>query len=177
MWIFRQFHLSFIVSWTNLNLGRKGLRGKNASEILKFFRVLILLTRFELCSRRYLWVNESKYKYIPPPKFSAFMSLHRFESISSVIRFIHAEDAALEGGKSRWNLIKDFFSAINDYRKSCVAPSDLIFVEDSMSRWYGLGGDWIDVGLLHYVAMDLKLENGCETQDAARGRSGIMLRL
>lgn len=46
-----------------------------------------------------------------------------------------------------------------------------------MSRWYGLGGDWIDVGLPHYVSIDRKPENGCENQNAACGRSGIMPRL
>ena len=58
-----------------------------------------------------------------------------------------------------------------------MTPSDLISVEESISRWYGLGEDWIDVGLPHYVAMDRKSENGCEIQDATCGRSGIILRL
>ena len=46
-----------------------------------------------------------------------------------------------------------------------------------MYRWYGLGGDWIDVALPHHVAIDRKPENGCEKQDAACGRSGITSRL
>ena len=58
-----------------------------------------------------------------------------------------------------------------------MTPSDLICVDQSMPRWYGVGGDWMDMGLSHYVARDLKPESGCEIQDAACGRSGIMLRL
>ena len=50
---------------------------------------LILLTRFEFGSRRDLWADKSKYKYIPPPNFSAFMSCHRVESILSSIIFSH----------------------------------------------------------------------------------------
>ena len=126
MWMFPQFHLSSIVSWTNVNLGRKGLRETNASEVLKIFGVLILLTRFEFGSRRDLWANESKYKYIPPPNFVVLISHHRFESILSAIRFSRAEDAALEGRKNRWNLVKYFSSAIKEHSRSCVTPSDLI---------------------------------------------------
>jgi hypothetical protein len=46
-----------------------------------------------------------------------------------------------------------------------------------MSRWYGQGGHWIEHGLPQYVAIDRKPENGCEVQNAACGRSGIMLQL
>ena len=101
------------------------------------------------------------------------MSRHRFESILSAIRFSHAEDAALEGGKNRWNPVKYFVSAIKEHRKSCVTPSDLICCDEIISRCYGLGGDWIDVGLSHFVAMDRIPENGCEIQGAACARSGI----
>jgi Transposase IS4 len=46
-----------------------------------------------------------------------------------------------------------------------------------MSRWYGKGGDWINDGLPHYVAIDRKPENGCEIQTACCGSSGIMMSL
>ena len=44
-----------------------------------------------------------------------------------------------------------------------------------MTRWQG--GHWINLGLLQYVAIDCKPENGCEIQDAACGRSSVMLSL
>ena len=44
-----------------------------------------------------------------------------------------------------------------------------------MSRWHGLGGEWIDIGLPMHIAIDRKLENGCEIQDAACGKSGIVI--
>jgi hypothetical protein len=46
-----------------------------------------------------------------------------------------------------------------------------------MSRCYGQGGHWIEHGLPHSVVIDRKPENGCEVQNAACGRSGIMLQL
>ena len=56
-------------------------------------------------------------------------------------------------------------------------PSDEICVDKCMSRWYGQGGHWINHGLPMYVAIDRKPENGCEIQNAACGRSGVMIRL
>ena len=50
-------------------------------------------------------------------------------------------------------------------------------MDESISRWYGQGGSWIDHGLPMYVAIDRKPENGCGIQNSACGRSGIMLRL
>ena len=46
-----------------------------------------------------------------------------------------------------------------------------------MSRWYGLGGYWINVGIPQYVAIDRKPENGCEIQNAGDGVSGVMMQL
>jgi hypothetical protein len=46
-----------------------------------------------------------------------------------------------------------------------------------MSRWYGQGGDWINAGLPHYVAIDRKPENGCEIHTACCCTSGIMMTL
>jgi hypothetical protein len=50
-------------------------------------------------------------------------------------------------------------------------------VDESISRWYGLGGSWIDVGLPTYVAMERKPENGCEIQNVCDGKCGIMMQL
>lgn len=42
---------------------------------------------------------------------------------------------------------------------------------------YGLGGDWINIGLPMYIALDRKPEHGCEIQILGDGQSGIMFRL
>ena len=56
-------------------------------------------------------------------------------------------------------------------------PSDSICVDESMSRWYGIGGQWINAGLLQYIAIDRNPENGCEIQNATDGVSGIIMQL
>lgn len=73
--------------------------------------------------------------------------------------------------------MQDFVDAINEHRKSTVSSPDLICVDESISGWYGNCGHWIGVGLPQYIAIDRKPENGCEIQNSACGRSGIMLHL
>ena len=77
----------------------------------------------------------------------------------------------------RWQLVDDFVSAINQHRKANFEPSGMICVDESMVRWYGLGGSWISVGLPHYVAMDRKPEDGCEIQSACCTGSGIICQI
>ena len=50
-------------------------------------------------------------------------------------------------------------------------------MDESISRWYGLGGGWINIGIPMYIAVDRKPENGCDTHNSACGKSGVMLRL
>ena len=65
----------------------------------------------------------------------------------------------------------------NNNRAAMLIPGDCICAYDSISRWYGLGGEWINTGLPMYVAIDRKPNNGCKIQDASCGRSKIMIRL
>ena len=46
-----------------------------------------------------------------------------------------------------------------------------------MSRWYGIGGNWINADLTQYIAIDRKPENGCDIQNSADGFSGITAQL
>ena len=65
----------------------------------------------------------------------------------------------------------------NQHREDNFIPGEWICADESISRWYGLGGYWINIGLPMYVAIDRKPENGCEIQNSACGKSGVMLRL
>ena len=74
-------------------------------------------------------------------------------------------------------LVDDFVRQFNDHRGTCFVPSDVICADESMVRWYGLGGDWINIGLPMYVDIDRKPESGCEIQSACCGQSGVMIRI
>lgn len=175
--MFPMKHLEVIKRLTNVKLQERDIRTVTSGELLRFFGLLILLTRFNVSSRRDLWKKTSS-KYIPTPDFGRIMSRKRFENILSHICWSDlTEDEDAEMTDSRWSLVSGFLKAINDHREHFVKPSDHLCIDESISRWYGLGGDWIKMGLPHYVAYDRKPENGCELKSMACGASGIMLRL
>jgi hypothetical protein len=81
----------------------------------------------------------------------------------------------MSSGQHRSSLVQGFVNAINSHWKERFDPSEMIWVDESISRWYGLGGSWIDVDLPHYVTIDRKPENCFELQNSACGQSGVML--
>ena len=46
-----------------------------------------------------------------------------------------------------------------------------------MSKWYGLGGGWISIGLPIYVEINRKLVNGCKTQNSRDAIYQVMMQL
>eukprot|EP00171_Calliarthron_tuberculosum_P014505 IDg14505t1 len=136
-----------MVEWTNVQLSRRCVHVTSVSELLRFIGVLVLLTRFKFGCRRSMWATTSKFKYIAAPNFAAIIPRIRFEMLRYCILFSNCYNGDDEG-MNRWNLVDDFATAINKHRAEFVSPSDLIYVDESMSRWYGLGGDWINIGCL-----------------------------
>ena len=136
MWMFPQEHLALMVSYTNDAMQSRGLRLTTRGDILKFFGVLILIIRIEFGSRRYLWSSQLSSKYLPKPQFGNIISRTRFEELRQNVTFSFPANSS-----DRWGMIRDFIIAINDHRASHVIPSQKSCVDESMSRWYGLGGD------------------------------------
>ena len=62
----------------------------------------------------------------------------------------------------------------NKHREDAFIPPELIYIDESISRWYGLGGVRINIGLQRYIAINHNLENGCEIQNAACPEIGVM---
>ena len=84
---------------------------------------------------------------------------------------------SLSSEQYQWMLVDDH---IANFIKNCARnynPLDSICADESMPRWYGIGGHWINSGLPQYIAIDRKPENGCEIQNAADVFSGIMMQL
>ena len=50
-------------------------------------------------------------------------------------------------------------------------------VDESMSRWNGTEGYWIDEGLPKYVAIDINTKDECDIQNYANDFVGVMLQL
>ena len=62
----------------------------------------------------------------------------------------------------QWRLIDGFIK--NDHREEMFTPSTMVFVDESISYWYVICGEWINYGFPMYVEIDHKPENDCYTQ-------------
>ena len=86
------------------------------------------------------------------------------------VQWIHqtyVRDEGMSHEDHRWKLVEDFATKFNKYCTQLFSPSDFICADESISRWYGQGGHWINFGLLMYVAMGRNTNNGMEIQNSA----------
>ena len=76
-----------------------------------------------------------------------------------------------------WQLVNYYIEKINNHILERFYPSKRLCVERRFKRWYGLGGAWINLFLLHYLKMDHKTDSGFEIQDTYCVRSMAILKL
>ena len=167
---------------TNIQLQKKNRNVMTREEFYKLLGLLILMTRFEFTRRSSLWSRTTSSKFIPAPMIglSSGMSRNRFDELWSCLRWSEQPDERPEEmnhAEYMWRLVDDMVDIFNRHRSDNFLPAEWICVDESISRWYGLGGQWINIGLPMYVTIDRKPESGCEIQNAACGVSGVMLRL
>jgi Transposase IS4 len=165
-----------ILQCTNIQLQAKGRPLLTRGELIRVLGVMILVTKFEFQNRGDLWSSRPPTPYEHAPNFGRTgVSKNRFDEI---IKFLcwskqpeEMGDMTLE--QYRWALVDDFVDNFNNHRATRFIPSDRIYVDESMSRWYGQGGSWINRGLPSYCVIDRKPDNGCEIQSACCGRSVV----
>ena len=103
MWLlsFPTNHLPKVIQLTSRKLVSIGKRGTNRKEILNFFGVLILITRFEFTSRASLWSTTAPSKYVPAPRFgNTGMARQRFDNIWHCICFSSQPETRPDGMSS-----------------------------------------------------------------------------
>jgi hypothetical protein len=152
-------------------------------ELLRWIGVCVLIAGINFCGRRqYLWESGgTASKYLPSYDLRATgMSRNRFDDIWYAIRWSRQPPEQPHGMSSeqyRWMLVNDFVANINEYRVRTFVPGGHLEADESMIRWYGVGGSFVDAGIPHYAAIERKPDNGAEIQNLADVASGIMLRL
>ena len=179
---FPKEHLKAIAEQTSANLTIANKPPTSIGEVLKWIGVTILITRYEFGQRCTLWSSESGSKYMPAANigYRTGMSRDRYDTLMqhmswSFQPYVRPENLSSE--EYRWMLVSDFVDRINEHWKKYFTPGGVICVDESISRWYGLGGHWINMGLPMYVAFDRKPDDGCEIQNACCGKCGIMMQL
>ena len=72
-------------------------------------------------------------------------------------------------------LVDDHIANFNKNRACNYHPSDYIFVDESMSRFYGIGGHWINYALPQYISIYINTGNCYEIHNAVDGVSVIIM--
>lgn len=171
---------------TELRLMNENLKAKKKSEatmgeLLKFYGVCILVSRVRPHARRDLWNAESDSKYVAAHDFSKTgITRHRFEDMLGAWEFsdfVKEKPADMPYSDWAWSKLDGYVERLNKHMAKRYSPTEQICIDESFSRWYGLGGHWINIGLPHYVAMERKPEDGCEIQTCCDAKSGIMMSL
>ena len=93
-----------------------------------------------------------------------------FDNIWSALRWSHQvkdRPSGLSHSEHCWMLIDDMVDIFNQHREETFVPSEWICVDKSISQWYELGGQWINIVLRMYVTIDRKPESGCEIPNSA----------
>ena len=82
-------HLIKTIALTNVRLESKGHEDIKKGELVKFFGIIILGSRYEFGSRRNLWATTSVPRFVDAPNSGARtgMRRRRFDAIWYCIRF------------------------------------------------------------------------------------------
>ncbi len=135
--MFPPIHLQLMVRCTNLQLQKDNKAVTTGGEILKYFGILILITKFEFSKRSSLWSATPIEKYEPAPNLGRTgMSRKRFDELTKYIRYSQQPEERPDNMNSeqyRWMLVNDFITNFNNHRASNFRPSNLICVDESMS--------------------------------------------
>jgi hypothetical protein len=114
-------------------------RQETGNQLLKFLGVVILGTRYEFDHRADLWRTEAGSPIIQAPAFGTKtgMPRKRFEDIWSSLTFSRQVERRDDEGSAahRWRLLSDFVESINSHRAAYFSPSELVCVDECMSRW------------------------------------------
>ena len=111
--------LQLILQLKNNELAMVRNNYTRAGEIVKFFGVMLLVTRFEIGSWASLWSNTSTNKYIPAQLFGLTgMPLKWFDNLGMYIRFSdqpHNCPSDMTSEQYHWRLVNDFVKYFNEH--------------------------------------------------------------
>ena len=174
-------YVNTIVTLTNVVLNAVGERETSVGEFIKFIGIMLAMTQVEFNSRTDCWktLTDPLSCRIPLNFGERFgMSKNRWETLRrylTVSKYDKSKPSNVnEANLFRWKYVSDFFDAFNEWYGKKFKPSANLCIDESFSRWYGLGGFWSYIGLPHYVSFDRKPEAGCELYTMCDGISGVL---
>ena len=168
--------LAEIVKWTNVALPERARRATK-HEVVKFFGIQYCMTLYPSRQRKNYW-STADTDLFPAPNFGSRFGMSRTR-FAELVKYLRMHDPALddEDDPDPWRQVRTFVDEFNKNRAERVIPGWILVVDESTSKWRGLG-DWYDLGMPHITKIPRKPEPvGLEIKDMCDGESGIMLYL
>jgi hypothetical protein len=175
--------LSLVLNLTNKRLATKKKKELTKQELLQWIGVCVLISSTNFRGdRRKLWEGGGAIsRFLPSYNLrDTGMSRNRFDNIWYNARWSWQPPKQPEGmslERYHWMLVDDFVANFNRHRQTTFKPGGHLEADETVIRWYGVGGAFVNAGLPMYLALERKPDNGGEIQNLADVSSGIMLGL
>ena len=132
MMLFPPTQFDLIMNLTNGELAKNKKNYTTTGEIINFYGVMMLVTRFEFDNHASLWSNVSTNKYIPALSFGMMGMVHKqFDDLWMCIHFSYQPPTHPE--QYCWRFVDDFIHNFNEHHAQEFSPSDEICINESMS--------------------------------------------
>lgn len=111
--------LQVIVGLTNERIERNGDRLMMLAEIMKFFGMLVLMTKYSVGNKKDLWKAASATKYRLIVSFGRFISRHVYEKFCTTSKFsLVLESEKFLNSTFGWSMVNGFLYKSNDLKKN-----------------------------------------------------------
>jgi Transposase IS4 len=131
--MFPPSELNLLLFCTNTNLDLKNYKMTTKGEIIKFFGVSLLITKFEFRSRATLWSTTEASKYEIAPSFGRTAMPHkRFDQLWECIQWANQPKVKPQGMSSEryiWHIVDGFVNEFNNHWVKNFIPSEYICVD------------------------------------------------
>lgn len=159
-----------ICMWTSKNLKKP----VTPHELVKFFGICTAMT-LQPCRNREEYWRELDSGLFPPLNFGKRFKMGR-DRFNDIMRELTLHPPETDTSDP-WYRVRHFVQMINERRKECFIPGDVICIDESSCKWCGLG-DWYEPGLPHITKCSRKPWNlAMEYKDAMDAETQIMLRM
>ena len=133
--MFPQNQLMEMLRLTNRELRGKEEKSTTIGEMVKFVGLCILITSFQFSSRRDLWSQTARSKYVPAFKLGQLtgMSQNIFDMIWSCLRWSHQpkqKEEVMTHTQYRWLLVDNFIDCFNTHRPDKFSPGSTMYVDE-----------------------------------------------
>jgi hypothetical protein len=140
MAVFPNNSMRRIIQLTNKKLRDKDIDEIDVGDLLKFFGICIVITKFEFGSRAELWSRTPSCPYIPAVCLgeTTGMGRNRFDEIWHALTFsnqLEERPEWMSQHEYRWSRVDDFVNDFNEHRRANFRPSEVVrlckFIQDS----------------------------------------------